>query len=101
MRINMINKKHLKSDKLAVTEVRQPSIFEGIARIIDISNALGNDYAYFAQRRGTYIVEYKDVQNSMEASVCSLNADWYKIGGDFNKTASKIERKYYKRLETV
>ena len=95
----MSNQKRL--DKLVVTEVRQPSIFEGIARVIDLSNALSNDYAYFAQRRGTYVVKPEAVQNSMEASVRSINTDWSKIYGDFGNTASKIERKYYKRLEAV
>lgn len=95
----MSNQKRL--TKLEITEVRQPSVFEGIARVIDISNALGNDYAYFAQKRGTYAVDLEDAQNSIEASQRSLNADWSKIYGDFNKTASKIERNYYRKLKAV
>jgi hypothetical protein len=87
--------------KLEAIEVRQPSVFEGIARIIDISNALDNDYEYFAQKRGTYVVNLESFQNSIEASESSLNADWSRIYGDFSKAASKIERNYYRRLRAV
>ncbi len=88
--------------KLCFTGVRQPSVFEGAARAIDLVNVLGDDdYQYFRNRYGTYVVRLEITQSLLEDSLNKISEDYEKISSDLQNTEAKLEQKCRKRLQSV
>ncbi|GAB4528501.1 MAG: hypothetical protein Tsb0014_09860 [Pleurocapsa sp.] len=85
--------------QMGVPGVRQPSFSEGLARVIDITNNLGDSYTYFTDESNTCVVTFCLDYDLIESSKKALIDDYDRVGADFRNAKAKIERKYLKRLK--